>query len=100
MLTFVSTLYILLLKGADSVHSTIQKWGNSQAIRLPKVILETAQIKENETVQIFAEPDKIVIKKAEKKLRHRTLAERLEGYEGNYEGAEWDTGTPVGKEVW
>ena len=48
------------------MHSTIQKRGNSQAIRLPKAILETAQIKENEAVQIFAERDRIIIKKAEK----------------------------------
>ena len=87
------------------MHSTIQKWGNSQAIRLPKVILETAQIKENETVQIFAEPDRIVIKKAEKKRSHRTLAERLKDWDGKPyeltdEDREWLDMKAVGKEVW
>lgn len=81
------------------MQATIQKWGNSQAIRLPKAILETAQLGENEPVQIFAERDKIIIRKAAA-MKHRTLAERLEGFEGEYVGKEWDTGAPVGKEVW
>jgi len=80
------------------MRSTIQKWGNSQAIRLPKSILEIAQLGENEPVQIFAEQDKIIIKR-DSVFRHKTLAERLEGFEGEYVGKEWDTGAPVGKEV-
>lgn len=78
--------------------STIQKWGNSQAIRLPKAVLETAQLKENETVQIIAEQDRIIIKKADT-FRHKTLKERLANYSGEYIFEEWDTGRPVGKEV-
>lgn len=81
------------------MQAKIQKWGNSQAIRLPKAILEMAQLGENEPVQIFAERDKIIIRKAAA-MKHRTLAERLEGFEGEYTGKEWDTGAPVGKEVW
>jgi len=80
------------------MQATIQKWGNSQAIRLPKAILEAAQLGENEKVQIFAEHDKIIIKKAAA-IKHRTLTERLEGFEGNYSGEEWNTGAPVGREV-
>lgn len=80
------------------MRSTIQKWGNSQAIRLPKAILEMAQIKENEKVQIFAEQDKIIIRKADM-LKHKTLKERLAGFEGEYVFSEWDTGVSVGREV-
>ncbi|MCL1905550.1 MAG: AbrB/MazE/SpoVT family DNA-binding domain-containing protein [Clostridiales bacterium] len=81
------------------MRAMIQKWGNSQAIRLPKAILETACLKENEPVQILAEQDRIIIKKPSA-TKHRTLAERLEGFESAYTGAECDTGGPVGKEVW
>ncbi|MDR1065766.1 MAG: AbrB/MazE/SpoVT family DNA-binding domain-containing protein [Oscillospiraceae bacterium] len=81
------------------MQSTIQKWGNSQAVRLPKAILEIACLAESEPVQIVAEPDKIIIKKAFER-KHRTLAERLEGFEGEYVFEEWDTGPPVGREVW
>ena len=31
--------------------------------------------------------------------RHLTTAERLKGYSGDYKTEEWDTGKPVGKEV-
>lgn len=80
------------------MNSNIQKWGNSQAIRLPKAILEIAQLKENEAVQIFAEQDTIIIKKAVSH-KHKTLKQRLKGFEGNYIGEEWDTGKSVGEEV-
>lgn len=80
------------------MQSTIQKWGNSQAIRLPKVILEIAQIRENENVQIFAEQDKIIIKKS-KSNPHKTLKERLEGFKGEYSFEECNTGEPVGSEI-
>jgi antitoxin MazE len=34
------------------MYTTIQKWGNSQAVRLPKDILEEANLQENDKVQI------------------------------------------------
>lgn len=80
------------------MHTNIQKWGNSQAIRLPKPIMETAFFKENEKVEIFAEKDQIIIKKATR-APHKTLEERLSNFNGKYECKEWDTGSPVGKEV-
>lgn len=80
------------------MQAIIQKWGNSQAIRLPKAILEMAHLTENEQVQISAEPDTIIIKKAIIR-KHKTLAERLEGFEGEYVFEEWNTGAPVGREI-
>jgi len=80
------------------MNATIQKWGNSQAIRLPKAVLSTALMKENELVEIIAEKDRIIIKKAERR-RHRTLQERLIGFNGEYVFQEWDTGAPVGREI-
>jgi antitoxin MazE len=67
----------LARKGAVSMLRTIQMWGNSRAIRLPKGILEEASMRENDTVRIYAEPDRIVIKRDAR--RHRTLQERLTG---------------------
>ena len=31
--------------------------------------------------------------------RHQTTAERLMGYHGEYMAEEWDTGAPIGREV-
>ena len=83
------------------MQTTIVKWGNSQGIRLPKHLLESVNLSDNDTVDVTAEGDIIVIRKAATKRRHRTLKERLEGVDtSNYAGQEWDTGRPVGNEVW
>lgn len=79
------------------MHTTIQKWGNSQGIRIPKNILETASMEENDKVEITAEQDCIIIRRSAKK--HLTIEERFKGYTGEYKCSEADTGRPVGNEV-
>jgi antitoxin MazE len=81
------------------LQTTIQKWGNSQAIRLPKAILESANMRDNERVRIIAEHDKIIILR-EPRPAHRSLKERVSGFQGEYSFEEWDTGTPTDREVW
>jgi antitoxin MazE len=80
------------------MQSKIQRWGNSQAIRLPKILLETARLEENAPVQLFAEQDMIIVKKVNVR-RHKTLKERLEGFEGGYIFEEWNTGPAAGREI-
>ena len=79
------------------MNATIQKWGNSQAIRLPKSVLATASMVEHEQVRIIVEKDMIIIKKNPQP--HRTLKERLSGFDGEYVFEEWDTGPAVGSEL-
>lgn len=81
----------------NTVFTTIQKWGNSKAVRLPKAILEKAGLHENESVELIVREGNIIITPSNK---HLTLRERLADYNGNYEPKEWDTGKPVGKEIW
>jgi antitoxin MazE len=45
------------------MKAIIQKWGNSQGVRLPKSVLEEAMFRPNEEVDIVAEENKIIIKK-------------------------------------
>ena len=81
--------------------TTIQKWGNSQAVRLPKPILESLFLKENDPVEIIAESDSIIIRKATRKRRaNKSLEERFANCCGNHSFSEYDWGEPVGKEVW
>ena len=87
------------------MRAIIQKWGNSQAIRLPKAILEIASIKENEQVHILAERNQIVIKKPSNRREHIPLAERLKGWNGkpyelNVEDKAWLDQESIGDEVW
>lgn len=74
----------------------IQKWGNSQGIRIPKSILSSAAFAEDEEVEIIALDDRIIIEHAK---RHKSLKERLKDYNGDYQCSEWDTGSSVGREV-
>ena len=87
------------------MKATIQKWGNSQAVRLPKVMLEAASIKENEQVRIFAERNQIVIKKTGNRREHVPLAERLKDWDGqpyelSSEDKAWIDLEPAGDEIW
>jgi len=87
------------------MRGIIQKWGNSQAIRLPKAILETARIMENEQVIILAEHNHIMIKKAGPLREHIPLAKRLkewngQPYEINSDDRAWIALEAIGDETW
>ncbi|QGU00467.1 hypothetical protein SYNTR_1873 [Candidatus Syntrophocurvum alkaliphilum] len=77
------------------MYTTIQKWGNSQAVRIPKAILEMLEIGENDKVEMKVHDGNLVIIPVKK---HKTLKERIAEYEGDYQCGEWDTGKPKGKE--
>jgi antitoxin MazE len=79
------------------VYTTVRKWGNSQAIRLPKAVLEKAGLREHDRVEIRLQGTNLLIVFSK---RHMTLRERAAEYRGDYQPLEWDTGKPVGKEVW
>lgn len=79
------------------MEGTVQKWGNSHAVRLPKSVLAAALIQENDVVEFSAEEGRIVITKARR--RHKTLRERLAESGGAYSFEEWDTGAPRGGEA-
>lgn len=80
------------------MNATIQKWGNSQGIRLPKKILEYVNMSEGEEVEITTQDEAIIIKRAGGK--RQTIQELFEGYDGDYTPEEVDWGEPVGGEVW
>lgn len=80
--------------------TTIQKWGNSQGIRIPKVYLDSMGIAENDQVEITEQDGVLFIKKINfKKKKHKTLKERLKNYQGSYQFEEADWGKPEGNEV-
>jgi antitoxin MazE len=80
------------------MQATIGKWGNSRGIRLPKALLEIANLAENDTVEITAEENSLTLTKVE--TRRKTIQERFEGFEGEYDAVTIDWGDPVGGEVW
>ena len=81
--------------------TTIQKWGNSQGVRLPKTILDKLFLQENDQVEINTENSSIIIRKATRKRRAiKSLEELFSNYTGIYKCEECDTGKPVGREIW
>ena len=78
------------------MYASIQKWGNSNAVRLPKVILDVLHLRENDKVEIVAQDNQIVLRPAKKK--YSSLEEVFEGWEGTYEFEEVIKGT-AGREV-
>jgi antitoxin MazE len=88
------------------MQATIQKWGNSQGIRIPKAFLEAVGMMENDTVELSRTDDNIVITKIEKK-KYNNLSDYLESFYGKpideiyvESETEIDTGEPVGGEIW
>lgn len=63
------------------MYATVQKWGNSQGIRIPKALLDTLGIYENDRVELVQQEDGITIKKIAAP-KHKTLEERLTAFYG------------------
>lgn len=78
------------------LYGTIQRWGNSQGIRIPKGALASSHIGENDAVEIIAEKNTITLRKVN---RPKSLDELFAGYHGDYQPVEFDTGADVGLEV-
>jgi antitoxin MazE len=82
------------------MHAKIQKWGNSQGIRLAKNLLTDAQLGVGDEVDISVK-DGIMIVTPAKRIRGRhKLKDLVALIPENYKTSEVDWGEPVGKEVW
>ena len=80
-----------------TVKVQVVKWGNSHAVRLPKVVLEKAAMREGDQLEIRVEKGRIALEPARPKLTLRDLVARITPE--NIQG-EQDWGMPVGREVW
>lgn len=75
--------------------------GNSQAIRVPKKLLEFLGFHAGEKVTISADGqnNSIIIKKATPNS-YKSIKELFAGYDASgYTPTEWDTGKSLGKEI-
>jgi antitoxin MazE len=78
--------------------SKVQRWGNSQGLRLPKHVLESADISVGDDVEVIPQEGQITIKKIPK--RKFDLAEMVSRMPRHYKAREESWGKPVGKEEW
>ncbi len=78
----------------------IQKWGNSQGIRIPKNLLKNSKIQIGEEVNIVVQVGKIIIEPTNKIHGRYSIDDLAKKMPDQYNPAEENWGAPVGKEVW
>lgn len=74
----------------------LQKWGNSQGIRIPKNILEVLNWKENKKLNLKIEKSEIVIRKLHKR---KTIYELFENADDEMVCEPFEWGESVGYEI-
>ena len=77
--------------------TSLAKWGSSLAVRIPKAILEAAQLNAGDELEIELQDRTIVIQAVSSKP---TLQELLDGITPENCHPPTDWGAPVGKEKW
>jgi antitoxin MazE len=78
----------------------IQKWGNSQGIRLPKEVLKQSGLSVGDSLECNIEEGKIVLKPISGVRRRKyDLAQLLSNVPTNFKNPEYDFGEPVGGEA-
>lgn len=75
----------------------LQKWGNSDGIRIPSNILKSLNLKTNDKLELIQDDDKIIISKAKEKF---SLKEEFEEYHGSNLAKDFVWDEPTGKEIW
>lgn len=78
---------------------SLQKWGNSAGVRLPKKVIDEAHLKIDQPLQISIEGKSVVLTPV-KQSPKITLSTMLKGVTPKDVGGEYDWGEPVGKELW
>lgn len=81
-----------------TTNSSIKKWGNSLAIRIPSSIIQDLALSENSSVQITS--NGVIATIQPKKRKKVSLDELVAAITPNNIHKEVDWGKPVGKEVW
>ena len=78
----------------------IQKWGNSQGLRLAKRVLEDARIAVGDDVDVTARDGLIVIAPTRRIRGRQSLKELVSRIPRGSKTKETDWGEPVGREAW
>jgi len=82
------------------MHTKIQKWGNSQGLRLAKTVLEDARLGVGDEVDVAVQDGIIVVAPTKRIRGHYHLEDLVAQIPADYHASEVDWGKPVGKETW
>ena len=80
------------------MKTVVKKWGHSASVRIPAAVMQAAQLRLDDPVDVREESGRIVIEP----LQHREydLAELLKGITRDNLHEEAEFGRPVGREAW
>jgi len=76
----------------------VQMWGNSLAVRIPRDIMESADLEEGDFVGVSLKEDRIIIKQVSGKKE--TLQDVVRKITPLNRHKEVSWGKPVGNEIW
>jgi antitoxin ChpS len=80
---------------------SIQKWGNSAAVRLTATLLEQLKVALGDKLSVDVRPDGVMLKPARRKYSLDELIAQCDAKAPMPDGlADWSGAKPVGCEVW
>lgn len=80
------------------MNATVQKWGNSLALRIPSAVAKDIQLRQGSEIELTVENGRMIVKPAKK--RKPSLARLLKGVTKENSHPEQDWGAPLGREAW
>ena len=80
------------------MKTRIRKWGNSLAVRIPKLLADELGLDQGAVVEMLLDDDALQIRPS--RAEGFTLKALLSGVTRANLPSEVDTGPPVGREVW
>lgn len=79
-------------------QTTVSKWGNSLAVRIPQNLARDARISEGDGLSLFLQSDGSIVLRANR--RRYDLADLVSRITPENRHQETDWGTPSGEESW
>jgi antitoxin MazE len=80
------------------VKTSVKKWGNSAAVRIPASVMQATRLDLDETVDVREEAGRIVIEPVRQKTYE--LRKLLKGITSKNQHEAVEFGLALGKEVW
>jgi antitoxin MazE len=78
----------------------VQKWGNSQGLRLSKALLSDVEIHVGDAVDVAVRDGALVVTPLRRVRGGHDLRELVKRIPKDFESKELDWGRPVGREAW
>lgn len=78
----------------------VQKWGNSQGLRLSKNLLRDADIEVGDPVDVVVHDGTLIVTPLRRLRGKLDLGQLVQEIPADYKPGELDWGPPTGREVW